>query len=141
MAHSHGRFAWYELVTTDVAAAKAFYAHIIGWGTQEAATAAPGYTLFTAADTSVSGVMGVPEEARRSGLRPTWVGYVGADDVDAAAARIERLRGARPPPPTDGPHINRLFVAAHPPKATNPGVKRGEGGQRPPGGPDAPRRR
>src|SRR5262249_57369549 len=94
---------WYELVTTDVAAAKAFYAHIIGWGTQEAATAAPGYTLFTVADTSVSGVMGVPEEARRSGLRPTWVGYVGVDDVDAAAAAIQRPRGPLPLPPPAPP--------------------------------------
>src|SRR5437773_12315119 len=48
MARSHGRFLWYELVTTDVAAANAFYADVIGWGTQRAATAAA-HTLFTAA--------------------------------------------------------------------------------------------
>src|SRR5262249_2127635 len=129
MAHSHGRFAWYELVTTDVAAAKAFYAHIIGWGTQEAATAAPGHTLFTAADTSVSGVMGPPEEAGRSGLRPTWVGYVGVDDVDAAAARIERLGGAVHVPPTDVPHISRFSVAADPQMATIAVIKWANGDQ------------
>ena len=28
MARSHGRFLWYELVTTDVAAANAFYADV-----------------------------------------------------------------------------------------------------------------
>jgi Bleomycin resistance protein-like N-terminal len=47
-------FLLYELVTTDVAAAKAFYADVIGWGTQEAATGAA-YTLLTAAGTAVSG--------------------------------------------------------------------------------------
>ena len=36
MADSQGRFVWYELVTTDMAAAKAFYAEVMGWGTQDA---------------------------------------------------------------------------------------------------------
>ena len=36
IANSHGRFVWYELMTTDMEAAKAFYAEVIGWGTQDA---------------------------------------------------------------------------------------------------------
>ena len=36
MANSQGRFVWYELMTTDVAAAKAFYAKVVGWGTEDA---------------------------------------------------------------------------------------------------------
>ena len=31
---SQGRFLWYELATTDVEAAKAFYATVVGWDTQ-----------------------------------------------------------------------------------------------------------
>src|SRR4029077_318188 len=33
---SHGRFVWYELITTDVAAAKAFYTKVIGWDAWDA---------------------------------------------------------------------------------------------------------
>ena len=32
MVNSQGHFAWYELITTDVAGAKAFYTNVIGWG-------------------------------------------------------------------------------------------------------------
>jgi uncharacterized protein len=138
MVHSLGRFAWYELVTTDVAGAKAFYARVIGWGT--AATAAPSYTLFTAGETPVSGVTGLPEEAMRSGLRPRWVGYVGVDDVDAAAARIERLGGAVHVPPTDVPNISRFSIAADPQMATIAVLKWVNGGQEEPADLDAPGR-
>jgi uncharacterized protein len=31
-----GRFGWYELITTDIAGAKAFYAEVMGWGVQDA---------------------------------------------------------------------------------------------------------
>ncbi|TMJ42572.1 MAG: VOC family protein, partial [Alphaproteobacteria bacterium] len=139
MARSHGRFLWYELVTTDVAAANAFYADVIGWGTQEAATAAA-YTLFTAAGSAVSGLMRLPEAARQSGLRPSWVGYVGVDDVDAAAERIERLGGAVYVPPTDVPNISRVSVAADPQMATIAVLKWVNGGQDEPADLDAPGR-
>ena len=32
MVNSHGRFVWYELMTTDTESAKAFYASVVGWG-------------------------------------------------------------------------------------------------------------
>jgi predicted enzyme related to lactoylglutathione lyase len=35
VVNSHGRFVWYELMTTDMEAAKAFYAKVVGWGTQD----------------------------------------------------------------------------------------------------------
>ncbi len=35
MVSSHGRFIWYELATTDTAAAKAFYSEVVGWGTRD----------------------------------------------------------------------------------------------------------
>jgi uncharacterized protein len=137
MRYLHGRFVWYELVTTDVRSAKRFYTDVIGWGTQDASGEGPAYTLFTAGETPVSGVMGLPEEAMRSGLRPRWVGYVGVDDVDAAAARIERLGGAVHVPPTDVPNISRFSVAADPQMATIAVLKWVNGGQEEPADLDA----
>lgn len=34
MADNHGKFCWYELLTSDTGAAKAFYTKLIGWDTQ-----------------------------------------------------------------------------------------------------------
>ena len=48
MVGSHGRFVWYELITTDVAAAKAFYTKVIGWGAWDASPPGRPYTFFTA---------------------------------------------------------------------------------------------
>ena len=118
MANAHGRFVWYELMTTDMEAAKAFYAEVIGWGTQDASMPGMAYTLFTAGGTSVSGLMGLSEDARKSGLRPSWLGYVGVNDVDAAADRIKELGGAVHVPPTDIPNISRFSIAVDPQMAT-----------------------
>ena len=115
MVDSHGRFVWYELMTTDMEAAKAFYAKVVGWGTRDAGMA---YTLFTVGEASVSGLMDLPEDARRMGATPHWIGYVGVDDVDAAADRIKQLGGAVHVPPTDVPNISRFSVVADPQMAT-----------------------
>jgi uncharacterized protein len=114
VVNADGRFVWYELMTTDMEAAKAFYADVVGWGTQDASTPGMPYTLFTAGTASVSGAMVLPEEARKLGMRPGWLGYVGVNDVDAAADRIKRLGGALYVPPTDVPNISRISVAVDP---------------------------
>jgi len=118
MASSHGRFVWYELATTDFEAAKAFYTDVVGWGAHDASMPGRAYSLFTAGGTSVSGLMPLSEDARKMGLRPSWLGYVAVDDVDAAAERIKELGGAVHVPPTDIPNISRFSVAVDPQMAT-----------------------
>jgi predicted enzyme related to lactoylglutathione lyase len=118
VVNSHGRFAWYELITTDVAAARAFYAEVVGWGAQDASVPGRAYILLTAGTDMVAGVMELPESARQAGEKPCWVGYVGVNDVDAAADTIERLGGAVYVPPTDIPDISRFSVFADPQTAT-----------------------
>jgi len=118
MTDSHGRFVWYELTTTDVEAAKAFYAEVVGWGTRDASMPGAAYTLFTAGGASVSGLMSLPEDARKLGFRPGWLGYIGVNDVDAAAERIKQLGGAVHVPPKDIPNISRFSIAVDPQMAT-----------------------
>jgi uncharacterized protein len=108
-----GYFTWYELITTDVTAAAAFYRDVVGWGTQDASTSKLPYTLFTAGDTPTAGLMELPEEGRKMGASPRWTGYVGVRDVDAAADRIKRLGGMVYVPPTDT-NIGRISVVADP---------------------------
>lgn len=115
---SDGQFIWYELVTTDVEAAKAFYVDVIGWGTQDVSAPGGSYTLFTVGGASVSGLMSLPEDAKQSGFRPRWLGYVGVSDVDAAARRIAELGGAVHVPPMEIPEVSRFSVAVDPQMAT-----------------------
>jgi predicted enzyme related to lactoylglutathione lyase len=115
---SHGRFVWYELLTTDMAAANAFYAKVVGWGTEDASRPGMAYTLFTVAGISVGGSMGLPGDAQNAGVKPGWIGYVSVDDVDAAADRVRQLGGVVHVPPTDIPAISRFSVVGDPQMAT-----------------------
>jgi len=114
MVSSHGRFLWYELATTDMAAARAFYADVVGWGALDASRPGAPYTLFTAAGTSVAGMTELPKDATKIGLRPRWLGYVGVDDVDATAQRIKDLGGTVHLPPTEVPNVSQFSIAADP---------------------------
>lgn len=131
MVDSHSRFVWYELTTTDMQAAKEFYTKVIGWRAQDASMPGMAYTLFTVGEAVVSGLMELSEDARKMGLRPSWLGYVGVDDVDATADRILRLGGAVHVPPTSIPNISRFSVAVDPQMATFALFKWLQGDQQP----------
>jgi predicted enzyme related to lactoylglutathione lyase len=113
-----GRFVWYELMTTDVAAARAFYTKVVGWGAQDASMPGLAYTFFTAGNAFASGLMGQPEAARKTGAAPRWIGYVAVDDVDAAVNRIRRLGGGVHVPPTDLLNTSRFAIVADPQTAS-----------------------
>jgi uncharacterized protein len=111
LANDPGYFAWYELMTTDATAAASFYRNVVGWNTKADSTSQLPYALFTANDVPTAGLMELPEEGRKMGAMPRWMGYVGVRDVHAAADRIKRLGGAVYVPPTDT-NIGRISVVA-----------------------------
>ena len=111
MVDRQGRFSWYELLTTDVAAAKAFYRDVVGWDSQDATTPAFAYSRFTSSSGAVAGLMELPEEGRRMGATPRWIGYVAVDDIDATADRLKNLGGTIYVPPTDS-NIGRVSIVA-----------------------------
>ena len=108
-----GFFSWYELITTDVDAAAAFYRDVVGWSTKVDATSAPPYALFSAGDVPTAGLIELPEQGRKMGATPRWMGYVGVLDVYATVDRIKRLGGTVYVPPTET-NIGRLAVVADP---------------------------
>jgi predicted enzyme related to lactoylglutathione lyase len=112
-----GCFAWYELITTDMAAAEAFYGNVLGWRAQDASKQELPYRLFTAGKVSICGLMNLPEEGRRMGAWPRWMGYVGVSDVEVTASRIRRLGGAVLVPPTNT-NIGLISIVADPQTAT-----------------------
>jgi predicted enzyme related to lactoylglutathione lyase len=139
VVESHGRFVWYELTTTDVAAATAFYTKVMGWGAWDASVPGRPYVLFGDGRSAISGLVRLSDDARQMGAGPAWVGYVGVDDVDATAERITRLGGTVHVPPTDVSDISRFSVFTDPQTARLALFKWRKPGQEQPA-PDAPGR-
>ncbi len=111
---ARGRFVWYDLMTPDPEAAKAFYTAVAGWGTQIWENPGMSYTMWTAGDRPIGGTMKLPDEAVAGGARPHWIAYVDVPDVDATAARAQELGGTVMVPPRDIPTVGRYAVLADP---------------------------
>ena len=130
VAGLHGRFVWYDLVTTDTEAAKAFYTSVMGWGALDASMGGRSYTLFTSGKVVVCGLIDLPDAERKIGGEPNWLGYVAVNDVDITADRVKHLGGAVHVPPTDVPNVSRFSTFADPQTARlalikwlNPGLE------------------
>ena len=107
-----GAFSWTELMTTDVGAAKRFYAELLGWEMEDAPMPGMTYTTVKVAGQEVGGIMARPPEAE--GVPPVWATYITVDDVDATAQKATELGGAVHVPPTDIPKVGRFSVIADP---------------------------
>ena len=107
-------FVWYELMTTNMDAAEAFYGAVVGWSPQSIPQPDMRYTVMKAGDRMVAGVMALPADACEAGARPGWVGYVGTDDADASTRKLREAGGMVHREPADIPDIGRFSVVADP---------------------------
>lgn len=118
MTNHQGDFIWYELMTSDADAAAEFYGAVVGWRVRmfdgSGAGPAGGYRIFGTGEADVAGLMTMPAEAADAGARPCWLGYIGVDDVDAAAAGTVAAGGRQHVPPTDIPGVGRFAMLADP---------------------------
>ena len=110
----HGRFVWYELMTTDPTAAKAFYPPVIGWSTKAYPSPDMAYTLWMRGETGIGGLMALSDDARKMGAPPHWMAYVGTDDIAATTARAMGLGAKTIVPPTEIPTVGSFAVLADP---------------------------
>ncbi len=90
-ATKHGRFCWYELMTSDTEAAIAFYTKVIGWGTTPWEGGGMACTMWTAGKTPLGSVMAIPDDAAAAGAPPHWAGYVAVEDIEATVAKAKSL--------------------------------------------------
>ena len=114
MATPKGSFVWYELMTSDTAAATKFYESALGMSGADSGMPGMNYTILSAGGAPVGGVMEIPAEAKKMGARPGWMGYIGVADVDAHAAKVKAAGGAIHRPPEDIPGVGRFAVVADP---------------------------
>jgi len=105
-----GKFVWVDLVTHDVAGAKAFYGALFGWtfdGEED------GYVTVLLDGSAIAGIVDVerPEGwARESG----WLGNLSVADVDRAAAAAAEAGGVVERGPVDAPERGRMALVRDP---------------------------
>jgi uncharacterized protein len=109
-----GRFVWHELLTTDTAAAAAFYTKVVPWRT--APSSMPGYTIWMAGQTQIGGLMALPAEP--SATPPHWLVYIGTPNVDATCSQAQGLGARVVKVPADIPNVGRFAVLSDPQGAT-----------------------
>lgn len=84
-----GKIVWHDLLTPDVAAAKAFYADLFGWSYQQYGA----YTLIFNKGQQIGGMVEIePEEVQKH--EALWLAAMSVADVDKAAGTVESLGGA-----------------------------------------------
>lgn len=114
MSNTEGQFCWYELMTSDPAAAGKFYEKVVGWNVKPADIPGIDYTMLSVGEAPVAGMMPLPAEVRENGGKPFWIGYVESADVDGRATQVESAGGAIHRRPEDIPGVGRFAVVADP---------------------------
>jgi len=108
---NNGRVVWYELLTSDVNGAIAFYTEVIGWKTQAWETG--NYTMWAGAQGPLGGVTKLPDQAKQMGAPPYWQANVQVANLDTAIAKVKEL-GGKILVEEDVPTIGRFAVIADP---------------------------
>ena len=133
-----GKFVWYDQMSNDLPGAEKFYSKVVGWSLAPNTMNAQKYTLLKAGETMVGGLMPIPEDAAKMGVRPTWMGYIAVDDVKAYADKVKAAGGAIHRPPTEIPNVGTFAVAGDPSGAGFLLFKGDEGGEAPKHDPTKP---
>ncbi len=109
-----GKFIWYDQMSNDLPGAEKFYSKVVGWTIAPNAMNAQRYSLLKSEDAMVGGLMPIPEEAAKMGVRPAWMGYIAVDDVKAYADKVKAAGGAIHRPPTEIPNVGTFAIAGDP---------------------------
>jgi predicted enzyme related to lactoylglutathione lyase len=116
-------FAWDELVTTDPAAASAFYAKVFDWVPQ-AVDMGGGMTYTLLNRPGVNTPRGEPVAAGGVLKSPPgvpysfWLPYVAIENTDSLCERAARLGAKVMVPPTDIPNVGRIACWSDPQQAS-----------------------
>jgi uncharacterized protein len=113
--YAPGTFSWTDLATTDVDAAKAFYAALFGWQAKDLPVPGGGnYSMQRLEGKDVAAIAPQPQAQRDAGAPPAWQSYVTVASADDAAARAGELGGTVHAPPFDVMEAGRMAVIQDP---------------------------
>jgi hypothetical protein len=115
MELAHGTFGWVDLQTSDVAAAKDFYAGIFGWTYVDVPTPmGVDYTMCYLEEQMVAGMGPQPGDLAAAGAPPMWNSYVFVEDVDTVVGAVGAAGGSVMMPPMDVMDSGRMAMIAGP---------------------------
>ncbi|MFV0293570.1 MAG: VOC family protein [Paracoccus sp. (in: a-proteobacteria)] len=108
----HGNPCWYELGTSDLNGATAFYSRILGWNVQDSGMPDFTYLLARMGEVMVAGMMDLAGQS--DGVPPNWIIYFAVDDCDKATADITLAGGRVYKEPADIPDTGRFAIVSDP---------------------------
>ncbi len=113
--YNPGSFCWFELATTDQAAAKKFYMSLFGWSVDDSPMG-PGnyYSMFKLQDQNTAAAYTMQPEQRSQGIPPHWMVYIAVESADDSARRAQELGAKISAPPFDVFEYGRMAVIADP---------------------------
>ncbi|MET0212738.1 MAG: VOC family protein, partial [Vicinamibacterales bacterium] len=124
-----GRPVWYELMTTDMAAAETFYKNVVGWTSAPFEASPSPYTVFKrSGQVQVAGLMKKPDGMN---MPPFWAMYVAVPKLDDEVAHIKRAGGSELSPVIDVPTVGRLQMMKDPQGAAFYVIEPASSGERP----------
>jgi predicted enzyme related to lactoylglutathione lyase len=110
-----GRPLWYELMTTNMAAAEDFYTKVVGWTTAPFEGGPTKYSMWTrGGNVPIGGVMTLPDEIKQHNVPPHWTMYVGVPKLEEAVAHVQRLGGGILSPVIEVPNVGRMQTMRDP---------------------------
>lgn len=112
-----GALCWTELMTSDAAAARAFYGAVVGWTTQDVPMGPMVYTLWQrAGGENAGGMMQLTPEMGH--VPPNWLSYFQSADIDASLGKAAALGGTVVVPAQTVPGVGR-FAVLHDPQGAH----------------------
>jgi uncharacterized protein len=113
--YAPGTFCWADLTTTDQAAAKSFYAALLGWEAEDMPVGEDYvYSMQRIDGKEVAAIAPQPEQQRDAGAPALWNSYVAVDSADDAAARAAELGASVHAPAFDVMESGRMAVIQDP---------------------------
>jgi predicted enzyme related to lactoylglutathione lyase len=104
-----GQFVWYDLLTSDVGGAKAFYGGLFGWTFDDGGEESPVFTTILLKGRPIGGIAATQKLKQEVNVSQ-WVSSLSVADVDRAVEEAVRLGGTVTAQPQDLPHRGRVAV-------------------------------
>jgi len=109
--HPLGSPCWFELGTTDQAAAKEFYSQLFGWSANDNPMGPNEYyTIFRLGDRDAASAYSLPAHLREQGVPPHWGVYFSTPNIGETADKVVELGGSLVMKPFDVMESGRMAI-------------------------------
>jgi uncharacterized protein len=111
MTRLHGKFVWFEHISSDPPVARRFYDALFGWRSEDVQIDGDRYHMIRHGEVGIGGLRRAPPEDADEAY---WLSYLSVDDVDTAMARAVAAGGLVLAPPTDFASVGRSATLRDP---------------------------